>query len=72
MNGSKRFALNQADMERIGVGLAVALSGAALTYISETIAETDFGSLTPIVVSGWSVFVNAARKWIIDSSDSIK
>lgn len=69
MNGSKRFALNKADLERIGVGLAIALAGAALTYISETITETDFGHYTPIVVAAWSVVTNAARKWIADASN---
>lgn len=66
--GSKPFTLNREDLERIGIGLAVAVSGAAITYLAEWVASTDFGSATPIVVALSGVLVNAARKWIKDNS----
>jgi hypothetical protein len=40
----------------------IAAAGAALTYASAAITGLDFGEMTPIVVVGWSVFANYARK----------
>lgn len=64
MKQSKKYSLNKKDLESILVGLSVALAGAALTYVSETVGKIDFGSYTPIVVALCSVFVNTARKYI--------
>lgn len=54
--------LNTEDLKKIGTGLLVALAGAALTYITQVVAQSDFGSYTPLVVSFWAVVVNVARK----------
>lgn len=67
MNGSNRFSLNAYDLKKVGIGLLVALAGAALTYFSEVITQIDFGSWTPIVVAGFSVLANIVRKWISEN-----
>jgi len=64
METSPKYALNGEDLKKIGIGFAIALCGAALTYLSETIPNIDFGALTPLVMAFWSVIVNAARKFI--------
>lgn len=67
MNSSSKFSLNSADLKKIGIGFLVALSGAALTYVSQVITSIDFGGWTPIVVAGFSVLSNIVRKWIADN-----
>ncbi len=62
MKQSKRGRLNELDYHKIGTGLIIALSGAALTYLSEVIVQIDFGVYTALVVAVWSVLVNAVRK----------
>jgi len=52
------------DWKKIGKGLLIALAGAFLTYGTEVIPGIDLGWTTPLVVAGWSVIVNAVRKWI--------
>ena len=62
---SKKFSLNQADLESIGKGLLIALAGATLTYITEVIGKVSFGPIwTPLVVAFWSVLVNILRKYL--------
>lgn len=60
---STRWRVNKADLEKVGVGLLIALHGAFLTYVSQIILQTDFGAWTPIVVAGWSAIANLIRKW---------
>lgn len=67
MKESKRFQLSSADAKKILVGFGVAMAGAALTYFSGVVTETDFGSWTPVVVAGFSVLANVARKWVAEN-----
>lgn len=67
MNNSNRFSLNSYDWKKIFIGLGVALAGAALTYVSQIITTTDFGSWTPIVVALFSFLANIVRKWISEN-----
>ena len=64
MEESKRFSLNSTDLEKIGTGLLIALGGALLTYIQDTVTTVDFGEWTPLVVALNSVLVNAGRKFL--------
>lgn len=61
---SPQFSLNREDAISILKGLIVALVGAALTYFSQVVAQTDFGQYTPIVVAIFSVIANVIRKWL--------
>ncbi len=65
---SKLYKLNAEDLKKIGIGALVAVAGALLTYLSETIASVDFGELTPVVMALWSVIANVARKFLTNSA----
>lgn len=65
---SPRFKLTRADLKSIFVGLGIATSGAAVTYLSEVVTEINWGDWTPAVVALASVLVNVARKWLADKS----
>lgn len=64
---SKRFSLNKEDGKKILVGALMAILGALLTYITETIGQVDFQDYTPIVVAVWSIIANIARKYLLES-----
>jgi len=67
--GAARWSISGFDWKRILVGAGVALAGVLLTYGTEWISGTDFGSWTPVVVGMWSVIANIIRKWITDNSN---
>lgn len=56
--------LQREDVKKIWMGFLLALAGAAITYLSETVSHVDFGQWTPFVAAGISVAVNALRKII--------
>lgn len=65
---SQRFSLDkQEDLKKILIGAGVAITGALLTYISETIIQIDFGGYTAMVVAMWSIIANIIRKYIVQS-----
>lgn len=64
---SPKYKLNKHDLKSLAIGLAVALAGAAITYLTEVVAKIDFGDWTPIVVTLNSVVANAVRKWISEN-----
>lgn len=66
--GSKRFELNSKDAVKLAKGAGIAAAGAAVTYLAEWVAGTDFGDYTPVVVAAAGILVNVARKWISDQS----
>ena len=63
-----RFSLNVADWLKIGKGALIASVGAGLTYLSANVMGADFGMYTPVVVAGWSIFVNIAKKFLEESA----
>lgn len=67
-NTSKKFSLNKADLQKIGTGALIAISGALLTYLTKVVADVDFGVYTPIAVAVFSILANAGRKFIADYS----
>lgn len=56
------FNLSQENWLKVGKGVLIAMAGAGLTYMSEFASGVDFGMLTPVVVSAFSVAVNFLRK----------
>lgn len=62
--GSPRMQMNLSDLKKVAIGAGVAAAGAALTYLSEWVTNTDFGVWTGVVVAAWSVLANAARKFL--------
>jgi hypothetical protein len=65
---SRRFALDRADLRKLGTGFLVALVGATATFLSDAATSLDFGIWSPFLSMGVSVLVNAIRKWIADNS----
>lgn len=65
-SNSSSLSLNGNDYKKLGVGLAIAVTGAIITYITEWISGASFGEATPLIVAGWSVVVNIIRKFIAD------
>ena len=61
---SQKYQLSQIDWYKILIGLLVALSGAALTYLSEFVLSVEWGNLQPLIVAGMSVLVNFLRKFL--------
>lgn len=61
---SGKYQLNKEDLTKLGVGALVAIGGALLTYIADTIPGVDFGAYTPIIVAIAGVLINAARKFL--------
>ena len=66
--GSNSFSLSKEDLNKLGKGMLIAISGAVLTYGTEWIAGTSFGLWTPLVVAGWSVAANMLRKFVTDTT----
>ena len=66
--GSGNFAVNGEDLKKLGKGLLIACAGAALTYGSAWVSDTDFGMWTPIVAAGWAVAVNFVRKFVVNNT----
>jgi hypothetical protein len=63
-SASAKYQLNKEDLEKIGVGLIIALGGAALTFFEELVPNFDFGVYTPLGVALNSALINAARKFL--------
>ena len=61
---SYKYTLNQSDLKKVGIGALIAIGGALLTYIEQTIPLVDFGDITPLVVALNGVIVNFLRKFL--------
>lgn len=61
---SNSFSISKAELISVGKGLLIAIAGAALTYLTQYVSHANFGIYTPIIVAGWSVVVNFARKYV--------
>jgi len=61
---SKPGELKPKDWKKILTGAGIAIGGAALTYVAETVPNIDFGVWTPVAVAVASVLVNFGRKWL--------
>lgn len=56
------FPYGKQDLLKIGRGLAIALIGAALTYMLQVVSHSNFGLYTPLVMTVASTLVNAGIK----------
>jgi hypothetical protein len=54
---------------KLAKGAVIAGLGAALAYFADGLEGVDFGEWTPIVVAGFSVFVNAVRQAFFTHAD---
>jgi hypothetical protein len=64
---SEKFVLVTQDLKKIGVGALIAMGGAFITYLANTIPNIDFGDYTPLIVALNSVLVNVLRKYISET-----
>lgn len=67
---SKKFSLSKTDLKKVLKGLALAVAGCAVAYItSDVLPYIDNTATTgAIVAGGVAVVLNIARKWIQDNS----
>tara|TARA_R110000824_G_scaffold84482_1_gene210728 strand:+ start:349 stop:582 length:234 start_codon:yes stop_codon:yes gene_type:complete len=67
---SKKFALNKTDLIKILKGLALAVAGCAVAYISSDVLPYIDNTATTgaIVAGGVAVVLNIARKWVKENS----
>jgi hypothetical protein len=64
---STAFKLDNVDGKKLLKGLAVAVGGAGLTYLTEWISGTDFGTATPMIVAGFGFLANFIRKFFTNT-----
>ncbi len=62
------YSFSKADLIAVAKGLGIAVLGAALTYLTSYISNTNFGVYTPVVVAVFSVLVNAVRKFVANTA----
>lgn len=64
---SEKYSLVSEDLKRIGVGALVAVGGALITYLADTIPNVDFGVYTPVIVALNSILLNSLRKYLTET-----
>jgi len=71
-NGSKPLQMSIFDWHKIAKGLGIGLAGAVLTWAGSVLVpalkETDNATLLLLAVV-LAASVNAARKWLMDTTD---
>ena len=67
IEGSPAYSFSKEDARKIVKGFLIALTGAGLTYLANTIPNVNFGASTPIVVALFSAFVNAGLRFTQDN-----
>ncbi len=65
---SKKYQLNKGDFSKILTGAQVAIVGALITYLTQTVGDIDFGTWTPIATALSAILVNILRKWVSSQS----
>jgi hypothetical protein len=68
---SPKGGLISKDIKSLLIGLGITLAGAALTYLTEYLTKSDFGSWTPIIMTVWAFIVNLVKKWISESQYNV-
>lgn len=66
---SPKFNLTTTDWDSIKRGALVALAGALVVFLVETVSTLDVGAYTPFLVAIASVLVNVIRKWISEQRE---
>jgi hypothetical protein len=61
---SEQYSLKGVDFKSLGIGLAITLGGAFLTFASENLSNIDFGAYAVWVVPFMALIINIARKWL--------
>jgi len=59
-----KFTFTKENYIKILKGMGIALGGAALTYLTSFISNTDFGIYTPVVVALGGILINAGREFL--------
>jgi hypothetical protein len=63
---SFRWRLDSIDWKKIGKGALIAIGGAAIVFLTDTIPGLDWGAWTPLVIAGCSIGINFIRKLITE------
>lgn len=61
---SPKYQLNKKDLAKIGKGALIAMGGALLVYITDTLPQIEWGPWAGVAVAVGAILINAARKFI--------
>lgn len=64
---SGAFTLVKEDWWKILVGASIAVLGALITFLLDSLSGMDFGEYTYIIIPIISILLNAARKYISET-----
>lgn len=59
------MTLPKEQLQKLGMGAAIAMCGAFLTYMEQAIPSIDFGAMTEVIVAVNSILVNYFRKLLL-------
>lgn len=65
---SEKFKLNKEDMLELVKNTSLVASAAALTFLSENIAELDLGPSTAFIVPVATLIIHSGLRWITNYS----
>lgn len=65
----KKLNLDISSWWSVVKGAGIAAIGAGLTYLTSNLSGMDFGSATPMIVAGLSIFANYVRKLIFPNEN---
>jgi hypothetical protein len=60
---SPKGKLNRTDWRKIGIQGLMVCAGALGTWLIDASTAIDFGSYTPVAVTGLTIVANMLRKW---------
>ena len=63
-NEQVAYSFDKESLKKIGKGMAIAIGGAVITYLAETIPSIDFGVYTPLVVALSAILINSAKEYL--------
>ena len=61
--------MNNEYWKKTGIGMAIAMAGAALTYLAGALDMIDVNVQTPALVAFLSALVNLGRNWLRSYSE---
>lgn len=65
---SKKYSFNKEDLRKIGIGALVAIGGALIPYLTEVLANFEFGKWAFIAAPLSAILLNTLRKWVSGQS----
>jgi len=67
MEISHNKELTPTDWKKIGKGFLIVVASAVLTYVTDLLPTIDLGQYQVVVMGFWSIMVNIAQKYLIQT-----